>query len=224
MNSRTLYHFPLSPFSRKVRILMKEKELDFDLVTENFWERRRDFLAMNPSSQVPVLVDGNEGIFSDSTAICEYIEEKYKANPMIGDSIIERGEVRRLAGWFNNKFYYEVTKYILDEKVFKHYKKLGSPNSEAIRAGKSNINYHMDYITFLTKSRKWLAGEKFSLADITAASHLSALDYLGDVPWDSHPEVKEWYALVKSRPSFRPLLNDRVPGFKPPEYYKNLDF
>ncbi len=221
---RTLYHFALSPFSRKVRIMLREKALEFQLINENFWERRSDFLAMNPAAQVPVLVDEDESVLADSIAICEYLEEKYPDRPLIGEGLRERAEVRRLSNWFNNKFYYEVTKYLLDEKVLKHYRKQGDPNSEAIRAGKTNIGYHLDYIAFLTKQRSWLAGEALSLADINAAAQLSVLDYLGDVPWDQHPRAKEWYALMKSRPSFRPLLQDRILGFKPPAYYDNPDF
>jgi len=221
---RKLYHYPLSPFSRKIRVILKEKDLEFKLIRENFWERRREYIAMNPSAQVPLLIEEDKTSVADSVAISEYLDERYPDNKLIGSTTNERAEIRRLSGWFNNKFYYEVTKYILDEKIFKHFKRLGSPNSVAIRAGKANILYHLDYIGHLTKKRKWLAGDNFSLADITAASHLSVLDYLGDVPWERNKQVKEWYAVVKSRPSFRPLLEDKIPGFKPPKHYKDLDF
>lgn len=221
---RKLYHFELSPFSRKVRVVLKEKSLDFSLQREAFWERRKKFLAMNPSAQVPLLVEEGGSSFSDSNAICEYLEEYYPDPPLIGRSILERAEIRRLAGWFNNKFYYEVTKFILDEKVFKHYKHQGSPNTRIIQSAKNNIYYHLDYIAYLFKRRTWLAGDQFSLADITAASHLSVLDYLGDVPWEHNETVKEWYALIKSRPSFRPLLEDTLPSFKPSTHYTDLDF
>ncbi len=226
--SRTLYHYPLSPFSRKIRLVLAEKNLDFQPVLENFWERRRSFLAMNPAAQVPVLIDHNAGenpmIVADSTAIAEYLEEKYPEIKLLGETIEERAEIRRLAGWFNNKFYYEVTKYILDEKVFKALKKHGEPNSLCIRAAKTNILDHLDYIQFLLKDRTWLAGEKFSMADITAAAQISVLDFLGDVPWDRNDKVKHWYSLIKSRPSFRQFFNDFVAGFEPAKHYKVIDF
>lgn len=228
---RTLYHFPLSPFSRKVRLCLKEKGLDFDLVLENYWERRPELLAMDPAAQVPVLKDASGDVVVDSTAIVEYLEERYPEPSLYAisptdtrDPIMARAEVRRLANWFNNKFYYEVTKYILDEKVLKFYRNKGEPNSEYIRVAKRNILTHLDYIAFLTREHTWLAGDRFSLADITAASHLSVLDYLGDVPWEHNIRAKEWYAIVKSRPSFRPLLADRIPGFTPPLHYMDLDF
>lgn len=204
--------------------MLSEKHLEFELINERYWERRREFLAMNPAAQVPVLTEPSIGLFSDSTAITEYLEEKYPEYPLLGKTIIERAEARRLSSWFNNKFYYEVTKYVLDEKVIKHFKGRGSPSSDSLRAARSNISYHFDYIAYLVKHRKWLAGDNFSIADISAASQISVLDYLSEVPWEHSKEVKEWYALIKSRPSFRPLLNDNLPGFTPPKHYTNLDF
>ena len=88
----------------------------------------------------------------------------------------------------------------------------------------ANIHTHMDYISYLVERRKWLAGHEFSLADITAAAHLSTLDYIGDVPWKDHESAKGWYARIKSRPSFRPLLGDRIPSAPPPSHYADLDF
>ena len=224
-----LYHYPTSPFSRKVRILLAEKGIEFTLKQENFWERRRMFLALNPAAQVPVLQEFDVNnkqtyLVSDSVAICEYLEERYNGISFIGDDIFERAEARRLSGWFNNKFYYEVTKLIVDEKIYKFLRNQGEPNSNCIRAAKTNIKDHLDYISFLLRSRKWLAGEKFTIADITAASQLSVLDFLGDVDWERNPDVKEWYCLIKSRPSFRQLFDDVIPGFEPSKYYKSLDF
>jgi len=224
VKKRILYHYPLSPFSRKVRIALREKELSFEPKIENFWERRREFLIMNPAAQVPVLIEAGGDLFSDSTAVCEYLEEKYPERNLLGDTAEERAEVRRLAGWFNNKFYYEVTKYVLDEKMFKYLRGEGEPCTVSLRAAESNVLAHLDYIGYLCQQRTWLAGEKFSMADIAAASHISVLDYLGYIPWRHNEQVKEWYALVKSRPSFRPLLKDRVAGFQPPRHYNDLDF
>lgn len=218
-----LYHTPLSPFCRKIRMLLKEKDLAFELVNENPWERRREFFALNPAGEVPVLVDGRRTI-AHSTAICEYLEEAYPELGFLGESIEERAEIRRIIGWFDTKFNFEVTENILFEKVYKRLWSYGEPSSEALRAGKRNIAYHLDYIAYLTQDSQWLAGSRLSLADMTAAAHLSTLDYLGDVNWDAHPRAKEWYALIKSRPSFRNILMDRVMGLKPPAHYENPDF
>lgn len=219
-----LYHTPLSPFCRKIRMLLKEKELAFELVNENVWDRRREFFVLNPAGEVPVLMDENNTAICHSTAICEYLEEAYPERNYLGATAADRAEVRRIIGWFDTKFQEEVTQNLLFEKIYKRLWQYGEPSSEAIRAGKRNILYHLDYIAYLTGDQQWLAGDKITVADMAAAAHLSALDYLGDVPWDHSPKAKEWYALVKSRPSFRHILMDRVMGVKPPSYYENPDF
>lgn len=203
---------------------MAEKNLEFELQIEKIWERRTEFLALNPAGDVPVLVEQDGTILANSQVICEYLEEVYPENNMIGHDPIQRAEVRRLVSWFDVKFNREVTDNLVGEKVMKTYLKLGEPHGPAIRAGHANIHYHLDYIGFLIEKRKWLAGDHYSLADIAAASHLSSIDYIGDVPWDEHEAAKEWYARVKSRPSFQPLLEDRIPGLEPSRIYENVDF
>lgn len=221
---RTLYHFPLCPFSRQIRVILKEKDLPFELVSENYWERRANFARLNPAMEVPVLIEASDSVLAEVSAISEYLEELHPEKTLLGKAPLERAEVRRLVGWFNDKFYHEVTRYVLSERVIQYYTGGGGTNSDSIRAAKANIHYHLDYITFLTRQRKWLAGEQLSLADIAAASQLSVLDYLGDVPWEHNPSIKDWYALIKSRPSFRPLLVDRIAGFTPSKHYTDLDF
>jgi glutathione S-transferase len=220
---RTLYHLWLSPYARKVRIALKEKGLEFELALERVWERRPEFLAMNPAGTVPVLVEDDGSVVADSGVICEYLDEVYEEPALLGATTAERNEIRRLVAWFDQKFAHEVTDNLYREKVMKRFLG-GEPSSQAIRAGHANIRYHLDYIAWLAERRRFLAGEHFSLADIAAAAHLSSLDYLGDVPWAQHAGAKDWYARLKSRPSFRPLLADQIPGSPPPPHYADLDF
>ncbi len=219
-----LYHLWLQPFSRKVRLALSEKRIPFELKLEKVWERRNDFLMMNPAGDVPVFVDDDGTTLCSSYVICEYLEENYPDVNLLGRTPTERAETRRLVAWFDFKFNREVTENLLGEKMMKRYLQAGQPNGAAIRAGLANIHYHLDYISFLAERRQWLSGERFSLADVTAAAHLSALDYIGDVPWDAHPSAKAWYARVKSRPAFRPLLDEDVPGFAAVAHYANTDF
>jgi glutathione S-transferase len=221
---RLLYHFWLSPFARKIRLVLQEKSLDFTLKMEKSWERRPEFLALNPAGEVPVLIEPDGAVLADAGAIAEFLDEVYREKLLLGINPLDRAEVRRLTAWFDLKMNREVTDNLVGEKVMKRFQGFGQPNSTAIRAGKSNLGYHLEYITYLAERRRWLAGDHFSLADISAAAHLSSLDYLGDVPWDEHEPAKEWYARVKSRPSFRPLLADHIPGITPPAHYTDLDF
>ncbi|HRI77107.1 MAG: glutathione S-transferase family protein [Alphaproteobacteria bacterium] len=221
---RTLYHLWLHPSSRKVRIALAEKKLDFDLKIEKVWERRTEFLAINPAGDVPVLIEPDGTILTDSQVICEYLNEVYNTIDLMGGAPLQRAETRRLVAWFDHKFNAEVTENLVGEKMMKRFLKMGEPHGPSIRAGHANIHYHLDYIGFLTERRRWLAGDELSLADVTAAAHLSAIDYIGDVPWDEHKAAKDWYARIKSRPAFKPLLDDVIPGFAPPSHYQDLDF
>lgn len=221
---RTLFHLWLSPQCRTIRLQLTTKELDFEMKVEKTWERRPEFLAINPAGSVPVLVEPDGRVVATHNAIVEYIEEVYPDPPLIGADPGSRAEVRRLVAWFDEKLGREVTENLVDEKIMKRFLGMGEPNSSAIRAGHANIHHHLEYIGWLMERRNWLAGDEFSLADITAAAHLSAVDYLGDVPWDDHAAAKEWYMKVKSRPAFRPLLADSIPGCPPPKHYADLDF
>ncbi len=222
---RTLYHSWICPFSRKVRIVLAEKKLAFETVIERPWEQRPEFLALNPAGEVPVLVEPDGSVLSDSTAVTEYLDEIQPDPPLIGKHPLGRGEVRRLVAWFDVRFNQDVTVNLVGEKVVKRQMGIpGGPDSRMIRTGYSLIRDHLDYLGWLTEHRRWLAGDSFSMADIAAAAHLSAVDYVGDVPWDAFPAAKDWYARIKSRPSFRPLLTDHLPGIPPPPHYADLDF
>jgi glutathione S-transferase len=221
---RVLYHQPLSPSCRKVRLTLGEKKLEFEMRLEPVWDRRPEFLALNPAADVPVLVESDGAVLADGQAIVEYLDETVPEPPLLGGKPFDRAEVRRLVAWFDVKFNAEVTENLVGEKVMSRLLRRGHPNSAAIRAGHANIRHHLEYISFLMERRNWLAGERLTLADLAAAAHLSCVDYIGDVPWDGYEDAKTWYARVKSRPSFRSILADAIPGLPPAEAYADLDF
>ncbi|MCB1353124.1 MAG: glutathione S-transferase family protein [Rhodobacteraceae bacterium] len=220
---RRLYHQTLSPFCRKIRLVLAEKKIEVELVAEKPWERRIDFLRMNPACQVPVLkID--DLVLCDSGAIFEYLEETFPEPSLLPETPEGRAEARRLAAWFDDKFHREVTANLLYERVNKKLARTGYPESEKIKAGRQNIHYHLDYIGWLMEHRRWLAGDTLSIADFAAAAHLSCLDYVNDIDWSRNAGLHEWYAKIKSRPAFRSILADLVPGFTPPQHYADLDF
>jgi glutathione S-transferase len=218
-----LYHVPLSPFCRKVRLSLAEKKIEVERVEERYWEQDPDFMRRNPAGKVPVLqLDGI--IMSESAAICEYIEETRPEPSLMPSDPVKRLEVRRLVNWFDDKFHTEVTAKLLYERVNKKVMGQGFPDSRNVKDGAKAIKYHIDYMAWLLDHRRWLAGDVMTLADFAAAAHLSSLDYISDVDWNRSDVVKDWYAKIKSRPAFRSLLADQVPGFPPPKHYNDLDF
>jgi glutathione S-transferase len=218
-----LFHVPLSPFCRKVRLSLAEKKIEVELVEERYWERGPDFLRRNPAGKVPVLrLDGIT--MAESAAICEYIEETRPTPALLPSDPAHRQEVRRLVTWFDDKFHHEVTSKLLYERVNKKVMGQGFPDSRNVKDGARAIKYHLDYMTWILEHRRWLAGDEMTLADFAAAAHLSALDYISDVDWNRSAAVKDWYAKIKSRPAFRSILADQIPGFPPPRHYNDLDF
>ncbi len=229
----TLIHYPLCPFSRSIRLAMAECRVVPELQEERPWEWRRDFLELNPAGSLPVLRDDEGSTLCGAYAVSEYLSETGMDESDDGRAFAffpgdepERGEVRRLVDWFHLKFDAEVTCYLLGEKVYRRFddQRGGSPDMELVRAGQANLRYHLRYIGHVLRERNWLAGEHLSYADLSAAAHLSCIDYLGDVPWREDAAAKEWYARIKSRPSFRTLLADRIAGLTPPDSYDDPDF
>jgi len=231
-----LIQYTLCPNSRSIRLLMAELGLETALEDENPWEWRAEFLTLNPSGELPVLFHEEGPLIAGVYAISEFIDEDMRAQSVGGGSVgvktifpgnrVDRAEVRRLTDWFLHKMDSEVTSHLLHEKVYSGYLsgENAAPNTDALRVARENLRYHMSYITHLMGERTWLAGTELSFADLIAASQLSVADYLGEVPWEEYEDAKLWYARIKSRPSFRALLADRIPGVAPPEHYDDLDF
>jgi len=231
----TLLHHPFCPHSRFARLAIAEFDLETELVEERVWERREEFLILNPAGQTPVLIAEGFPAVPGPNVIAEFLSEMH---PSLGDGVRDRNligaspqqrvEVRRLLAWFAEKFAAEVSLPLANERLHKRFMTPeqggGPPDTDVMRAARKNIRYHLAYIDWLTGQRDWLAGDRLSFADLAAAAHLSAIDYLGDVPWNESEPAKAWYARVKSRPSFRPLLADQMPGLPPASHYADLDF
>jgi glutathione S-transferase len=228
----TLHSYPFCPHSRFVRLVLAELGIEPDIVEEKPWDRRVSFLEINPAGNLPLLVDDAGLAVPGARIIAEYLDEirgdELRTRRLLPQDVVHRIEVRRLLEWFLGKFHEEVSDYLATEKIYKRFMPIelggGPPDMGAIRAARANVRYHLKYIGFLIAKRNWLAGDQMTYADLAAAAHLSVVDYLGDVPWDEDETAKYWYARVKSRPSFRTLLADRVPGMAPAGHYADLDF
>ncbi|WP_377291420.1 glutathione S-transferase family protein [Rhizobium sp. SG2393] len=227
-----LYHHPMSAASRFVRLILSEYGYQPDLAEEQPWDKRKDFLALNPAGTLPVYVDDSMRALCGAGVICEFLDETdgvlKRDRRLLAEDPFQRAEIRRLTEWFMQKMEADVTRPLVRERVFKLQMRAdqggGAPDSKVLRTSRANIRQHLKYLSWLAGSRTYLAGERLSYADLAAAASVSVLDYLGEIDWNEAPAAKDWYQRIKSRPSFRPLLAERVRGILPVSHYADLDF
>lgn len=217
---QTLFHHPLCPHSRFVRLALSEYGLPVRLVGERVWERREDFLVLNPAGTIPVLVVEGIGAVPGASIIAEYLDDVYGKD--LGDRRLLpqatnlRIEVRRLTSWFNDKFFADVSGPVTTER-YKQYMPLeagGGPLDHALlREIRKILPDYLAYIETLLSKHDWLASDQLSYADLAAAAHLSVAEYLGDMPWPQDGTAQRWYALIQSRPSFQSMITEAWRGF-----------
>lgn len=221
---KKLYHYPICPLSRQVRVYLKELDIPFTMVKEDYWLKRKEFLKINPAGNLPVLEEPTGLVVCGIYPITEYFNEKYPNFSFMPEDRELRADIRRLVFWFNDKFFREVTRVLISEKVERLMLNFGGPRTEFIRIAKTNLATHMTYLSGLLERSSFVGSDSLTCADIAASCQLSVLDYFGEIYWDNWPVIRDWYAVLKSRPSFRPLLQDLIPGFTPSPYYADLDF
>ena len=225
----------MSASSRYVRLLLGEYGQSSEFIEEKVWQRRAEFLTLNPAGTLPVLIPesgANGDPVCGGIIIGEYLDETCGAmmrdKRLMPENAIARAETRRIVEWFLVKFDQEVARYLVNERVFKQLMRTeeggGAPDAATIRAARNNLKAHVKYLSGLAASRDWLAGSHVSCADMAAGAAMSVLDYLGEVNWADHPAAKDWFARIKSRPSYRPLLADKVISLPPAAHYIDLDF
>ncbi|WP_417307949.1 glutathione S-transferase family protein [Devosia sp.] len=222
-----LLHHRLDPASRLVRLMFAEYGVTAELEDIKPWAREARLLDINPAGTVPVLFEDGEPPIVGTLAVLHAVEDAYAPTSVPGlipASPRDKAEMWRLLEWVLIKLNDEVTRYVLEEKIVKRDQRGATPEPGVLRVAKANLGEHLLYFNWLFASREWMAGDDMTLADFALAAHLSSLDYLGDVAWDSSPETRQWYARIKSRPAFRTLLNDRISGMMPSKGYADLDF
>ncbi len=223
---RRLFHWPLDPSSRLVRLALGEKRLDADETVHAPGEPAPDVARSNPGTAGPILLDrGAAGQVTviGSRAIIEYLDDVYPSVPLRPAAAQDRAEARRLWQWCEEELA-AVDADLLRERLQQWLQRDRQPDPSALRAGSHALRGRLTVLNALAEQRPFLAGKHLTVADFAAAARLSAYDYFGDVPWDLAPDLRDWYRRIKSRPAFRPLLKDRVRGTRPAAHYSDLDF
>lgn len=223
---KRLFHWSFDPAGRLVRLALFEKEEAAEYVTIAPWETSREIARLAPGATTPALIDtGSEGrvIVMGTQAICEHLEDTCAGRRLLPAGLADRAEARRLWRYCEDGFA-EVNATLLAERVGLAVRRNRAPDSAALRRGAHALRGRLTFLNALVEIRGNLAGRALTLADMCAAAHLSCYDYFGDLEWDSVPDLKDWYARIKSRPSFRALLEERLDSTRPSAHYADLDF
>ena len=131
---RTLYHYPLCPFSRKVRLLLYEKGLSYNMIMETPWARRPEFLKINPAGDVPVLIEPDGYALTDHVSICEYINE-IKMSQTVKDDSFAREYLGHFTGGVADSWF--------DYDKLSKYRKLINPETAQKIRENENVFYFM---------------------------------------------------------------------------------
>ncbi|MBN9534351.1 MAG: glutathione S-transferase family protein [Alphaproteobacteria bacterium] len=213
---RQLRHLLLSPPSRLARLLLGEKRLSCDLIA-----------AEEAELHLPVFTDLDGVQVTGLWALVDHLEGVYSENPTVPEEPMARAEALRILDWTMSVFQEDVTRKVVYEKASRRFTGAAprrTPDMNVIRQGRETLSQTLGMIGETSERIGYLAAKQCTIADLAMAAHISALDYFGEIPWLDFPATAEWYVRVKSRPSFRPLLSDRVPGQPPAQNYAELDF
>ncbi|MAP95039.1 MAG: glutathione S-transferase [Ponticaulis sp.] len=224
---RKLFHWPLDPASRLVRLVLAEKQLEVELVISPPWKPAEEVTRLFSNPVGPVLVDRSQHghvVANHTHAIVEFLEEAYPEFRILPPLAPDRAEARRLWRWVETRFESEINGSILAERIAQAVQRTNVPDSTLLRRGAHALRSVLTYLNALCEETSYLTGRQPTIADLAAAANISALDYFGDVSWDNVPDLRDWYVRMKSRPCFRDLLKDTIVGAKPSAHYADLDF
>jgi len=213
---RRLIHVMLSPSCRLARLMVGEKRIACDPV-----------LAEDLKQSMPVFIDMDGTRAEGLWAILDHLEHNYPDHPLAPADDAARRACLRWVDWAMGPFHEKITQRIVYEKAAPRYTGAGfsrAPDMNVIRAGREELKVALAAIGTAAETNGNLACRETTLGDLAVAAPLSALDYFGEVPWSDFPAASEWYVRMKSRPAFRSLLLDRVPGQPPVAHYTELDF
>ncbi len=196
-----LYDYPDCPFAQKVRIVLAEKELEYETVFVDLRQgeqRTAEFLKMNPYGRVPVLIDEDVVVY-DSTIINEYLEDEYPHPMLMPEDSAGRARVRTLEDFCDNSF--------LPSAGFVQ-AELGKPDEDQdegrLQRYRKGLTDGLVRLEGFLAGREFLADE-FSLADIAFVPAVLNLSRLGVEVDPRLRNVTAWLSRLRQRPSIRSL-------------------
>jgi glutathione S-transferase len=197
-----LYDYPDCPYAQKVRVVLAEKELEYETVLVDLRkqeQRTPDFLRLNPLGKVPVLVDDDE-VVCDSTLINEYLEDEYPATRLMPEDSQGRARVRWYEDYCDNEFIPYTTQLLVQ---------LRKPDAERDAQQVEQIRERLRRGLYLLRDRldssEYIVGADFTLADAAWAPRMLVLGRLGFEFEPALGPVQAWVDRVRTRPSVRGL-------------------
>ncbi len=196
------YEHPLSPYARKVKILLYEKGIPFDCRFVNPYAGPDDpnwneFLRASPRREVPVLVDGDARVF-DSTIMADYIEERWPETPTFPASPAERARVRMLEELCDTEL--EAVNWGLMEVTF--YKRArGALADKLLGAARGHLERLFARLERELDGREWMNGASFGRGDAAVYPHVTGSAGYGVGPSNTTPLLVAWLARAAARPS-----------------------
>ncbi|MDR3290025.1 MAG: glutathione S-transferase family protein [Rickettsiales bacterium] len=211
--SYILYHYPLCPISRRIRFLLEHLSLEHELIEIKPWDLNE---CLPVGYSAPTLYDKNKDVsICDGYVISDFLVSKkfYGKNEF---------EAKRLIMLFDKEFFNDVFKTMFIEKIEKIFTN-EKQSLEKIKKAQEILNYYLNYVEEILQKNDNVSSSEFTLADLTIATYLSVLDYLGEISWKKYHKMKNWYLIIKSKPAFNSILKDKIIGINPSKNYSKID-
>lgn len=202
----TLCGLIASPFYRKIMTQLNEKGVAFETENLSPFQAGDEFTAINPIRRIPVLKDSESGpdfVLPDSSAIFQYIEKKYPQPSLMPDNLADYGRALWFEEYADTEMAAAIGLGVFRRIIFPQMKKQPPELDAALDIVRNKLPKIHDYVESQLNGKEWLAGPRFSLADIAVAVQYANLSYAGYVPSaDRWPNLAAFMKRVGEKDSF----------------------
>lgn len=205
-----LYHFPISPNSRRVVAVIHHLGLECELIALDLTKGEHltpEFISLNPNHMIPTLVDGDTVLW-ESNAIMQYLCGKVGDDSLWPKDPKKQAEVSRWLFWQAAHFGSACSVFIF-ERLVKKFLNLGEPNSAEIAKGEERFHRFAKVLNEYLVGREWLEGNHVTLADYSVGSFLD-LTEMAQYPMEGYDEIKRWYKNIEQLPAWQSSMPSKI--------------
>ncbi len=202
-----IYGALLSPFVRKVRAVLAEKQVQYELVPANPFEKSENFLKLSPLGRIPALEDEEHRHLADSSVIVEYLEERFPTPALFPKDPYDRARVRWFDEYADGGMAPSLTAKVFFQRVISAKLLKSPPDEKIVASGLADLPRFLGYLEREIGAGEYLVAGTFTLADISVASQLINLGHAGvEVDRATYPALSRWFARIAARPTIAPLI------------------